>query len=98
MLNADGRTTSLQNCYKKLYIKPGYGTKDVLEFPGEGHQTVHGMVSNLYFRIEEIHDSVYTRRGTDLIYTHKLSLAEALSCSSIDVVTLDQRVISVSLD
>ena len=98
VLNADGRTTSMKKFNKKLHIKAGYGAKDVLEFPGEGHQTVHGLVSNLYFRIKEFDDKVYTRKGNDLIYTHKISLADALSCSSIEVTTLDYRVITVSLD
>jgi hypothetical protein len=38
------------------------------------------------------------RKGDDLIYTHSLPLAAALSCSTIQLNTLDSRTISVSLD
>ena len=46
----------------------------------------------------ELHHKHYTRKGYDLVYTHTLPLADALSCSTIQLNTLDFRSISVSLD
>jgi DnaJ family protein B protein 4 len=65
---------------------------------GKGHETVHRTVSDLYFQIKEIAHSLFVRSGDDLIYTHNLSLADALDAKSIVVPTLDGRKISIGLD
>ncbi len=48
--------------------------------------------------MEEISHGDYTRKGDDLIFTHRLGLADALACSSISVPTLDGRYLSIALD
>ena len=83
---------------KTINIKPGYHEDSVLIFPGEGHQTVHGVTSDLLFDVYELPHPCFTRKGDNLIYTHILSLSEALNCSSISVITLDKRNIQVSID
>jgi DnaJ-class molecular chaperone len=97
-LNGDGRTTSMQLCTKSIHIKPGYSCKTVLEFPKEGHQTVHGTVSDLILCIEEQPHLNFKRKGDDLIYTQSVSLADAFTCPNVVVKTLDGRTISVGVD
>lgn len=81
-----------------MHIKPGYSPATLLLFPGKGHETVHRTVSDLYFQIQELPHPHYRRIGDDLIYTHFMSLIEALDCKSIEVPTLDGRHIKVGLD
>jgi DnaJ-class molecular chaperone len=88
----------MQLCTKTISIKPGYGAKTVLSFPGEGHQTVHGTVSDLFFCIEELPHLSYTRKDDDLVFTKWITLAEALDCPSQKIKTLDGRTISVGVD
>jgi DnaJ family protein B protein 1 len=97
-LNGDGRSTSMQLATKNIHIKAGYNGKTRLHFPGEGHQTVHGTVSDLIFCVKEVPHLVFKRQGDDLIYTHWLKLADAFACCSIDIKTLDGRTISVGVD
>ena len=97
-LNSDGRTTSMKLCTKTINIKPGYSAKTKLRFPGEGHQTVHGTVSDLIFCIEELPQLCYKRLGDDLIYTQWITLADSLECKSLDIKTLDGRTIKVPVD
>ena len=41
---------------------------------------------------------MYSRKGNNLIYTADISLADALLCSPIELKTLDDRKLRVSLD
>ena len=40
----------------------------------------------------------YQRQGNNLIYTHTLTLLQAISCEPIFITTLDGRVLTVGLD
>jgi DnaJ family protein B protein 4 len=97
-LNLDGRTTSLKKNYKLLQIKPGFGSHTKIEFKGEGHESINRKTSNLIFQIFELNHSKYIRNGQDLIYHTDISLADALNCKSIEVETLDNRIIRVAID
>jgi len=81
-----------------IHIKPGYSSATLLHFPGKGHETVHRTVSDLYFQIREIPHHNYQRNGDDLLYTHNLSLADALDCKSVKILTLDGRHLTIGLD
>lgn len=79
-------------------VKPGWkkGTKVTFVNAGdEGHNIIP---ADLVFVIEEIVgiDSCYSRDGNNLIYTHKLSLSDALTDCSLQIPTLDQRIISLA--
>lgn len=98
VLNQDGRTTSVISESKLLHIKPGYKNGNVIQFDKEGHQTVHGTVSDLYFKIVELAHPKYQLQKGNLIYNHNLSLADALDCQPIELVTLDGRALTVPVD
>ena len=88
----------MTTCTKTINIKPGYSSKTKLPFPGEGHQTVHGTVSDLIFCIEELPHLAFKRNGDDLIFTHWTTLADSFECSSLEIRTLDGRNIKVAVD
>ena len=68
-------------------MKPG----TVLRFVGEGNSPSRQLTGDLVVTIEqEEHESI-RRNGDDLIYRHKISLADALSISVVDFVTLDEE-------
>jgi DnaJ family protein B protein 4 len=70
----------------------------VIYYEGSGHQTVHRTASNLSFSITEVPHPKYQRKGDDLIYTHELSLSEALECKPVELVTLDERHLNIGID
>jgi|TARA_B110001450_G_C17279609_1_gene342888 DnaJ family protein B protein 4 len=43
-------------------------------------------------------ESKYSRKGNDLIYTHSIKLADALTSAPVRFTTLDGRDISLNLD
>ena len=88
----------MQLCTKSIHINPGYNNKTVLQFPKEGHQTVHGNVTDLIFCIEELPHFNFRRKGDDLIYTQTVKLEDAFTCPNVVLKTLDDRTLSVGVD
>jgi len=50
------------------------------------------------FKIKELPHKEFKRKGNDLIYTATVSLADALCCEPIVLVTLDSRHLHVPID
>ncbi len=98
MLNLDGRTTALKREERMLEMKAGYSAETKLVFAQQGHQSISRRASDLVISIVEEKHSHYQRHGNDLIYTVSMALHEALSCQSVEVRTLDNRTLRVSID
>lgn len=98
VLNGDGQTTRNISETKKIEIRPGYSSKTVLTFKGQGNEGVGLPNSDLTFKIRELSHDQFKRRENDLVYTAKIKLADALVPESIVITTLDFRHLTVSLD
>jgi|APSaa5957512535_1039671.scaffolds.fasta_scaffold120177_1 DnaJ-class molecular chaperone len=69
-----------------IEIKPGYDTDKVITFPSKGNEAFayHQSKLNIHFALsnEDVNGVVinnsYVRHGDNLIYTHELSLEDAL--------------------
>lgn len=62
----------------------------VMRFAGQGNHPNNRLVGDLVITIrEEKHESI-RRMGDNLIYRHKISLADALTITVIDFTTLDE--------
>lgn len=96
----DGRSINKVEEELSIEVKPGYDEKTVLTLPGKGNeQYTHAQSSIIVkFELDESQSGNYTKRGHNLIYTHSLSLEDALNCANIAFETLDGRPISINLD
>jgi DnaJ family protein B protein 4 len=65
-------------------------------FPGEGDEALDMLPADIIFVIQENNEMSYTREGNNLTYTHKISLSDALSDCSLQIPTLDSRLISIA--
>lgn len=84
----------------KIEVKPGYAVGEVLTFHKKGNEQFTYDQSALKIKLVE-DTSVKTnfiRRGNNLIYTHSLSLQEALAQKPIQFQTLDNRQLNLNLD
>ena len=81
-----------------MEIKPGYSKDTVLRYKEEGNETIERKKSDLIFKITENPHPNYSRNGLNLIYTATISLPQALSCDPLEMITLDNRKLRVSLD
>lgn len=79
-----------------INIKKGWKKGTKISFVEEGDEAPNTIAPDLIFVIQEIKDPSYVRENNNLIYTHKISLADALTDCSLQIPTLDQRVISLA--
>ena len=96
----DGRSiTSVEEEFQ-VEIQPGMDTKTVLTFAGLGNEQFHNTRSNLVIKLS-LDESVKTgfmRSGNNLIYTHSMSLKDALKCAPVSFKSLDNRCINLNID
>ena len=96
--HGDGMTEADQLVEKEIEVKPGMKAGTVLRFPGEGNKPHNYLQGDLVVTIkEEPHDSI-RRVGDNLIYRHKISLADALTISVVQFNTLDGEIIKFRPD
>ncbi|XP_052173368.1 uncharacterized protein LOC127788794 [Diospyros lotus] len=82
----------------KIDIKPGWKKGTKITFPGKGNQESGMAPGDLVFVVDEKPHAVYRREGNDLIVNQRISLLEALTGKTLDLITLDGRNITVPLN
>jgi DnaJ-class molecular chaperone len=84
----------------QVEVQPGMDTNTVLTFTSQGNEQYNHPRSSLIikFCLDDSHFNNYKRSGNNLIYTHKISLREALKCSPVSLMTLDNRIINLNVD
>jgi hypothetical protein len=101
-LSPDGSFTD-ESKMLSINIKPGWKKGTKVTFPSEGDEVVGGIPADIIFTIQEKPETdassptaAYERVGNDLIYTYKITLADALSDCSLQIPTLDKRILSIA--
>ena len=98
-LNYDTRTTSLKETSVKVEILPGYSKDTELKYPLKGHEYPGRKNSDLIIKIKEIPHQTFKRvNKNDLLYTHKISLRDALNSTPVIFEHLDGRKLNISMD
>ncbi|KAF0923071.1 hypothetical protein E2562_003301 [Oryza meyeriana var. granulata] len=94
VLDATGKPTNLEEILT-IDIKPGWKKGMTAKFPERGNVKPNTKPADLVFIIEERSHPRFKRREDDLIYTHKISLMEALTGCTVQLTTLDGRNLTV---
>ncbi|CAN8230157.1 unnamed protein product [Cochlearia groenlandica] len=76
-------------------LKPGWKKGTKITFPEKGNEHPGVIPADLVFIIDEKPHPVFTRDGNDLISTQKISLADALTGYTVNITTLDGRVLTI---
>lgn len=76
-------------------MKPGWKKGTKITFPDKGNEQHNQLPADLVFVIDEKPHDVYKRDGNDLIVNQRVSLAEALGGTTVNLVTLDGRNLSI---
>lgn len=63
-----------------------------------GNEAAGFRTSDLQFTIKELPHPQFKRKGNDLLYVAKVTLAHAISSDPLQVVTLDNRKLQVPID
>eukprot|EP01033_Poteriospumella_lacustris_P000512 gene512-345_t len=82
-------------------VKPGWKKGTKVTFVNEGEEGPNIIPADLVFVIQEKKNGEdtppgYEREGSNLIYTYKLSLMDALTDCSLQIPTLDGRTLSIA--
>ena len=84
VLQPDGQTTADQEETLTIEVKPGYDVDTVVSFPSKGHEAFAYHQSGLNVKFDLSNEDTgeaclpYVRKSDDLVYTHKMSLEDAL--------------------
>jgi len=81
-----------------IVIRPGWKKGTKITFPAEGDEGYGTLPPDIVFVVEEVEgsDRGYAREGNNLIYTYNLPLSDALTDCSLQIPTLDLRIISIA--
>lgn len=79
-----------------LTVLPGFSEDTRVVFEGRGHESFGAHPSNLIISFCQKPMANYQRRGDDLIYTHTMTLLEAMQMQPVIVETLDNRKVFVA--
>ncbi|CAJ0929325.1 unnamed protein product [Ranitomeya imitator] len=90
-LGPDGRSVHTEDKILTIQVKKGWKEGTKITFPKEGDETPNNIPADIVFVLKDKPHSVFKRDSSNLIYTSKISLREALCGYSITVPTLDGR-------
>ena len=98
-ISYDLRTTEDKEVFVDVEIFKGYDKNTIIPFKGMGNEAPGVKNSDLIIHIKEKKHKCFTRvNKNDLIYTHKIDLAQALNSEPVKLTTLDNRILSISVD
>jgi len=98
VLNPDGRSARSEDKILTIDVKPGWKAGTKITFPKEGDQLGKNIPADIIFVIKDKPHPQFVRDGSDIKYTMRLSLKDALCGSTIQVPTLGGRKIPMSLN
>ncbi|CAN6583577.1 unnamed protein product [Malus baccata var. baccata] len=94
VVDANGRQV-LEQEILTIEVKPGWKKGTKITFPDKGNEQLGQLPADLVFVIDEKPHDTYKRDGNDLIVNQKVSLAEALGGTTLQLTTLDGRDLSI---
>lgn len=97
VLNPDGRSTKLEEKVLNISVKPGWKAGTKITFPGEGDQGPTKAPADIVFVVKDKPHAHFKREGSDIRYTAKISLREALTGISLNIPTLDGKTLPLSI-
>ncbi|XP_034752108.1 dnaJ homolog subfamily B member 1b [Etheostoma cragini] len=95
-LNPDGQTIRTEDKILEVQIKKGWKEGTKITFPKEGDETPTNIPADVVFVLKDKAHPVFKRDGSDIIYTAKISLRDALCGCTVNAPTLDGRKVTVS--
>ncbi|XP_078075609.1 dnaJ homolog subfamily B member 5 [Mustelus asterias] len=92
-LNPDGRTTRTEDKILNVVIKKGWKEGTKITFPREGDETATNIPADIVFILKDKPHLHFKRDGSNVVYVAKITLREALCGCTVNIPTIDGRVI-----
>ncbi|XP_026184752.1 dnaJ homolog subfamily B member 13 [Mastacembelus armatus] len=98
VMNEDGYTSSIRDKILTIDVMPGWKEGTRIIFPKEGDQGPNSIPADVVFIVRQKSHPLFLRQHNDLIYKVQISLEMALTGFSVDVETLDGRLLSIPIN
>ncbi|KAK2148654.1 hypothetical protein LSH36_488g06012 [Paralvinella palmiformis] len=97
VMNEDGHTSSIRDKILTISVKKGWKPGTRITFPQEGDQGPNNVPADIVFIVKDKTHPRFRREGINLVYTAKLPLVKALTGYTVEIHTLDERVIHIPI-
>ncbi|NP_001017606.1 dnaJ homolog subfamily B member 13 [Danio rerio] len=98
VMNEDGHTSSIRDKILTFTVKAGWNEGTRITFPKEGDQGPNNIPADIVFVIRQKNHPRFVRQNDDLFYTEHISLEKALTGFSVEVETLDGRLLNIPIN
>ncbi|XP_067463841.1 dnaJ homolog subfamily B member 13 [Thunnus thynnus] len=98
VMNEDGFTSSIRDKILSIDVKPGWKEGTRIIFSKEGDQGPNSIPADIVFIVRQKSHHLFVRQHNDLIYKTQISLEMALIGFSVDVETLDGRLLNIPIN
>ncbi|XP_067255242.1 dnaJ homolog subfamily B member 13 [Chanodichthys erythropterus] len=98
VMNEDGHTSSIRDKILTFTVKAGWNEGTRITFPKEGDQGPNNIPADIVFIIRQKHHPRFVRQNDDLYFTANISLEKALTGFSVEVETLDGRLLNIPIN
>ncbi|XP_064628446.1 dnaJ homolog subfamily B member 13-like [Lineus longissimus] len=97
VMNDDGHTSSIRDKILTITVKKGWRPGTRITFPEEGDQGPNNVPADIVFIVKDKVHQRFRREGINLIYTAQVPLGKALTGCTVDIHTLDDRILHIPI-
>lgn len=98
VMNEDGHTSSIRDKILTITVKKGWKPGTKITFPKEGDQGPNNIPADIVFNVKDKSHPRFRREGTNLVYTAAIPLGRALTGYTVEIHTLDERVLHIPIN
>ncbi|KAK7107880.1 dnaJ homolog subfamily B member 13-like [Littorina saxatilis] len=98
VMNEDGHTSSIRDKILTITVKKGWKPGTKITFPKEGDQGPNNVPADIVFIVKDKPHPRFCREGLNLIHTAKVPLGLALTGTTVDIDTLDERILHIPIN
>ena len=98
VMNEDGHTSSIRDKILTITVKKGWREGTRITFPKEGDQGPNNVPADIVFIVRDKPHPRFKRDCNDLVFTARVLLGKALTGCSVEVPTLDGRLLNIPIN
>ncbi|XP_022887732.1 dnaJ homolog subfamily B member 4-like [Olea europaea var. sylvestris] len=96
VLDDSGKPSTIEEILA-ITIKPGWKNGTKITFPEKGNHEPFASPGDLIFIVDEKPHPIFKRNSNDLVVNRKISLLDALTGKTLNLTTLDGRVLTITV-
>lgn len=98
VMNEDGHTSSVRDKILTITVKKGWKPGTRITFTEEGDQGPNNIPADIVFILKDKPHPRFRRNGINLVHTAKVPLGKALTNCTVEIVTLDDRILNIPIN